>query len=624
MSDTIDGLGISAEKYAQLSDDEQEAMINEYVATLEAEGKSAEEIENELAEVKASLEDIQELYEGYVDDLKDDDDDNSALIAQCEALIEELEEGEDLLDDANSNYLKHNKSYESNESAYISDLVYDGQTYTYDMTGGDVFWSAGDVQLVAYDSATGTIKYKVTNPDNPEEYCYVEIKTKSADNPFNSDQTETEYLEEENIINTRGEVITDVNGDGFMNEKDIEAALEQRYGNTLEDGQTQIYFSSGISAEDIDTMKNTWPTDLLKKCYWGEGNTTSFYDELFVTEETTNLAVIEGYSSASEALSSKSISQYCDNELGDLADEAQAALDALFGYYADPSAADISEIWSDIYASWSTLTDEEKATLIQYLALAVATSSPEKFAELFGPQASTLESMLDYQNSSHPNYTANDKLIVLLLESIGGVGKYGGTPYVWSKVFSPDGSEEGQWKDHEENDTAIENYINIMSQEGQSIPAEAYTAQENNAKVGDLKDDDETATASSYDDSKDEFVAKYDTLIDKPSKGTTENEWEEVVNSVSANLFDSDGNIVSNAAQVLIDACGKSGSLEAEDFDDALSNLIYYLSQTMSEEFLEELFTYEVCQALLNALIDDGGSEAHYQDEAEAFLRSMM
>ncbi len=469
-NDYIESLGMSAEDYAKLSDDEQQAAIDSYVDSLEAEGKSAEEIEEQLSELKADLEAIADMYDEYAEELEDletgdmsdsEKENVEELIETCENIIEEMNEGEERVDDGYDNYVAHNKNYDSNESAYVSDLTYDGQTYVYDMNGGDVYYESGDATLVSYDPSTGTIVLKVTNPDNPEEYCYVEIRTHNTSDPFASgDESDEDYLKEEGVTNDEGEVIQDVNADGFMNQDDIDAALEARDGSTLEDGKTQIYFSSGISSDDLETMKTTWPNDLLKMCYWGD-STKSFYEELYETddEEESNLGVIEGYSDAVSGLTSSSVSSYTDGSLGELQDEAEAALETLFGYLDDPSQ-DLTDVWGEIFEQWAGLSDDEKALLLQYMTVTVALNAKDHFATLFGPMVSTIEEML--HGSTPDDYSVNDKVIILLLETQAGVGKYGGATAVWTTAMSPDGTTDGKWSDNEENVEAIGLYQELI------------------------------------------------------------------------------------------------------------------------------------------------------------------
>lgn len=471
-SDYIDQYGMTGEAYSELTDAEQIAVNDAFIASLKDQGKSDEEIAEALSELKTDLEVIQEIYEDYIDELKDlqsgnlDDDEEvkiDDLIDSCNKIIDEAEEAEEqTIDDSYDTYTEHNKTYGTGEDASITDLTLDGGTYTYEMSGGNVFiktdasyhWTVEES-----NDETGVYKFKVE--DENGNYCYVEFKTNNVESPFGDDATaDADYLVEEGVTNEKGEVISDYNLDGFMNQADMDDALEARDGSTLDDSTTDFYFSTGITSDDLDAMKG-WPEGLLRVSYWGD-STTSFYEELYgKEEEDNNLSIIAGYDDAKAGLSE--VSPYADGPLSDLQDEAELALQTLFGYINDPTAASITDVWADIFDQLSGLSEADQALIIQYLTLTVATNAKDQFATLFGSVVMTLENMLDYESDSHANYTTNDKIVVLLLENLAGGGNYGGASTVWSTVFSADGTKDGEWTNNNENVEAIEQYMEIIS-----------------------------------------------------------------------------------------------------------------------------------------------------------------
>ncbi|MBI4411009.1 MAG: hypothetical protein HY541_00810 [Deltaproteobacteria bacterium] len=506
--------GYSIEEFVGLTPEEQDAILAQEWADL-----SAEELEEAKTEFDENISTYKDDLEDSADELEDIDDDPDAeeLLAEVEAEIESAEETEDNVSEEAADIQEHTRTYTTDEAAYINgdDLEMDGGTYSYEMSGGDVYVE-GDAQwaLVSADTTSGTYTFKVSTD---EGYCYVEVHTNNGVNPF-GEQTDEEYLQEEGVTNESGEVVEDYNADGFMNQDDIDAALEARDGSTLEDSKTQFYYSGGISSGYLETLKTTWPTDLLKISYWGD-STTSFYDELFGDETTSDshVDVIEGYNDSVEGLTSTTVSQYTDGTLDStLQAAAEEALEALYGYIDDPSGDSVAEIWSDIWASWTEagLTDAQKATLIQYLTLTVALNDKTNFGALFGPAIITLETMLDYRSDAHENYTDADKLIVLLLEGqTGAVGNYGGSSAVWTTAFSADGATQGSWKDQDENVTAINNYKAIVAAMGGSLTGAETTALANEKAI--LETEEEAASEGGNVELSDD---DYEKLLDNCNK----------------------------------------------------------------------------------------------------------
>src|SRR3990167_4982864 len=414
--------GYSIEDLAGMSSEELNALLAQEWADLsEEELETAKtELDEEISAYKGELEDAADELEDAIDGIDDD-----AKRADAEELLEEVEEElaqveslEETVGDEYVDIQEHSVDATDGSVVSISELDLDSGTYTYSMSGGST-------------------------------------------NPF-GDKSDEEYLQDEGITNSDGEVIKDYNLDGVMNQADIDAALKDRtalldkqnvfiqtdssqhwtlvssnngtYTFKVEDTSTEpptyayvtfenaadivFYFSNGITETDFETMKTTWPTDLLKNCYWGN-STTSFYDELFENEsgEESNLDVISGYNDSVEGLTSSTVSQYTDGPLDStLQTAAEEALSALYGYIDDPSQS-VSEIWNDLFAAWDSAgyTDAQQALLIQRLTLAVFINDSANFGTLFGPAIVTLETMLDYKSDTHENYNANDKLIVMLL-----------------------------------------------------------------------------------------------------------------------------------------------------------------------------------------------------------------
>ncbi|MBI2340869.1 MAG: hypothetical protein HYU99_10990 [Deltaproteobacteria bacterium] len=607
--------GYSVEDLVSMTTEELDALLQtEWADLSEDELEEAKaELDEEISAYKDELDNAADELEDAVDGIDDDAEraDAEELLAEVEAELEKADSLEDAVDDEYVDIQEHSIDATDGEDVSISDLDLDGGTYTYSMSSGST-------------------------------------------NPFGED-TDEDYLKDEGITNDDGEVISDYNSDGFMNQDDIDAALADRdstldaqnvfiktdssqhwtlvssdngtYTFKVEDTSTDpatyayvtfenaadivFYFSSGITEADLETMKTTWPTDLLKNCYWAD-STDSFYDELFEDEsEESNLDVISGYNDSVEGLTSSTISQYTDGTLSsELQTSAEEALEALYGYIDDPSGDSVAEIWTDLFAAWDSagLSEADQALLIQYLTLTVATNDSANFGTLFGPAIVTLETMLDYDSASHANYNENDKLVVMLLETqTGAVGNYGGSTAFWTTALSADGETQGSWHDQDENITAINNYKAVVAAAGMSLTGYEATALENEEAMqeaeGEAKEEGGTVT---YDSSAAEKMASHVSQAghDFDQAGINENNFTSYLDTLVSevnSLWESGASVeeIQNAISSYIGGLGGK-------FQDDVAATVAYLIHKYANDLYKAVYKGNFLDEMIDVIYNGG------------------
>lgn len=488
----LDFVGYSAQDWVQLSEEEQKAILKEKVQGM-TEDKfydTMDEVSEDANGARLELRDMERRYKQLKRQLRGKLSDAQEL--KLEQMILDL--------DAMQDQIK--KDY----PAMFKELATDEADINRDHSdGNDVNLNAKDLEL---DGRTYHLK----------------MGGKTA-NPFMDDEGVLDGVTSDGT--TSGNVIKDVNGDGEKNHKDIEAAVKEHnmarlgmqnmfiaadkvtlmsadtdsstYVFKLEDSEgnyclvelteaefVNFNFMSGILPEDIDGQVDEseassspfgaaspfssnggygyiemWPTELLERSYWQE-DTYSFHDHMTkdnVSDEE-KLGAIKGYDEAKSGLNK--IAKYTDGKAPQ--PYANEAIDKLFDWASGDSDLTITETWQEIMDDISKLSPEKQALVLQNLVITVAVHAPDQFEKMMGPATSLIESKLKHND----NLSAADKLAVLLLETQGGsAGIYGGEYNIMDYVFAHEvGSEvvDGEWKEHNENVDALENFVKIVSE----------------------------------------------------------------------------------------------------------------------------------------------------------------
>lgn len=570
-SEYIDEYNMTAEEYANLSSDEQQAINEAYVNNLESQGLSDEEIEEKLDELKEELSEIQNTYANALDDLENLETGSMSdserqqydkLMATLESIIDELKSADDDIDASLKNYEKLHQDYSDGADISISDAgALDGSTTEY-ITGGGGANPFGDT--ANYTKQGNYANSSIKNVVSEEEYL---------------------YLLNNNIIDESGVVIADQDGVEGLNYNDIKTALQNKttetvtnsqkvFINTSDDehwtlvsadestgtyvfkvededgnycykkfiGATDVIFcfSSGINSSDIGTLKG-WPTSLLKHCIWGDGTSEdgagikTFYDELYpsTASDSAVLGAIDGYSDVYNGYSEAVTTLGNTPSNPSLEALYQQAIDLLYSMLDDPTQ-DINDIWSQINALCTGLNRQDKATLIKAIVLGISKSDPTHLATFIpAGMVTTLETYIrDAANSANVSggLDEQDKLVVMILESQCGAGLYG--PDIWAH-FSPDGTKEGDWKNHEENSSALTEFNKLFAGNASAITA---ATNESSLSSGNTGVGYKSSEADALQNNISGYVKKYaaNELLDMD--GTTEVEATTALNEIVGDI----------------------------------------------------------------------------------------
>lgn len=496
---------VSASEWDAMTQEEQEAVIESRFDGL---------VPSQIGEIRdtilRTLEQYKEVIKEYRDDLRIEARGRRGAeehAAEAQELLREIDDLKLTLTD-----------FEGDIQLVAADEITQFQTHHRDHSGDDEF-------AVSQYEMGGP-------GDDPEENTYTftlrprGILLEGETGP----RSDEEYLREEEIVDEKGEVINDINLDGIYNHSDIEEALRQKndplmrqkvffllkpdHTLTLErynpeagevvfkvtdpegnfayfefenlSPETVFSFSSGVTEADF----RSWPEPFLKQSRLtqpdGSPSEKTVYDILFPTEipEEDRLRVIPGYRESLEQLSRIALGLDVLDPFSDISlnvsgpsepsrmlPAAEKILRTLFGFLdqGDPSLEGLRDLWRKIEEDLRSFSEQDRSKILQAVVLALAKVDPELFARLCGPVVSLLEGVLEKETidgSTEPS--AGAKLVILLLETKAGAGKYGGEA-IWQQLF-PDPAlgtpETGTWQGESSRASSLEairNYETIVT-----------------------------------------------------------------------------------------------------------------------------------------------------------------
>lgn len=520
---------------------QDKAKSAEFLKEIESEIKAAKE---KLQLAKKELREIERegnsgfgnrkdpAVEGEMDDLNELLD--ALTMVKSEARAVSTQVGQEIA--------KHNFDLKTGEDVNLSPLDLDGETYTYELGGGALSASAE-----------------------------TEAKVKK-------------------VVNDKGEVIQDANGDGALNYADVEHASQAdplkgqkifinttnqswslasanpatgEYTFKVTEGENHSFvkftgakevsfFFNNLNMPGEESLKG-WPTALLEKSFRGE-DPVSLQEQIFPSakQSTERLKAIPGYQNAireegfNATASQFGIKSVDYNLFKKAVDEIYAAKD-------DPTKSR-EEILSKIVGMGGK-------DLIHALILGIGANSDDKaqanLAELFGPSIIGIENAL----GDPKNYSANDKLTVMLLETqADAAGKFGGKEFF--EVALASGSSKpyipGLIVD-KENPAEVQSWIDAVKK-----------YEEATAVMGLSPSGDEKATIeklSSFLPTPPAEIKK--SMMDRlkqikihpqGTESVDSEEWQDFIDLLSKNLFKADGSIRDDAWPVILNAMNGEGS----------------------------------------------------------------
>lgn len=313
------------------------------------------------------------------------------------------------------------------------------------------------------------------------------------------------------IFGSQGEIITDVNGDGKITLADYDTKLSQEsLKNTkiiCRQGKYRLknYDSATDTATFVVMTENGWnfviienvsradlvfdqmedgdlesishyPEHLLRNMYAGDDQ-KSLFQRLVLDKLTPEEKIkwIKGYKELTDQVTFDWLyDNFKDSGMIKLApEEYKEKLDDifkdLFAFYDNPQGQTVQGVWGHIQQKLSGLSPTDQSNLMHFVVVGIFTYAQDKAAQLLGPVISSIEGILS------KTLTHADKALILLLEYQLDGGSYGGAISVWSKVFSFNGEEAGEWEDHDHNIKALNYLANILPTLGLPIPLEIQT-----------------------------------------------------------------------------------------------------------------------------------------------------
>jgi hypothetical protein len=584
--------------------------------------------------------------------------------ARIEEILDELEELEatlkDMEDDVEEgihDFETHNITVDEQSFQITLDDL-DGETTTYTFTGStidpfdenanpassnDPFGTETGSDETSSDSAVIQDGVVVSDENGDKFYTMADVEyAAKADRDAALDK-QTVFLKGDSDL-----TITLMSIDGDKKTLKVTDADGNHKFIVLE-GNINIVFGTGIHSNDLDYIKDTWPPDLLKSCFW-QGNDKSFYERMFEEEVTgtDRLKVIPGYEDTKLGLGSIPNNSTDGSLSATLMSRAIEAINLLFGMIDEGTLDNSDEVWDEILEG---LSSSQKALLIQHLIQTVAINSPQHFEHFFGPVLNELEQILSaHKQAGSDDPTVGSKVALLMLYTQTSMYEVTGPEEQLKDLFGysiglEDDDEEdkehveGAWKDDVTNLQALEIFEDILTQNSKLNtfdvnPYKKYadsfiyeTHEEHfNGNLEAMKNYDGISYDGKYDGS-------YEKLDDGMGTSTKPGElyWAEFLDYLSHNLFDENGNIVDNALRVIKDACYVHSTKYFRD--EFMANLIVVLNDVMPEEFKNELFPmiadgffdwfdHEDYYTIYDVWIPGGkeGRNANKMDEAKEIL----
>lgn len=318
--------------------------------------------------------------------------------------------------------------------------------------------------------------------------------------------------DQQEVFGSQGEVITDVNGDGKITLADYDTKLSQdslknkkiifhkgkahlkSYDPATDIATFVVMTEKGWNFVIIENVSRTdlvfdqmedgdlesvshYPEHLLKNMYAGDDQ-KSLFQRLVLDTLTPDEKIkwIKGYKELTDQVTFDWLyDNFKDSGMIKLTPaEYKETLDGifkdLFVFYDNPQGQTVQEVWGHIQQKLSGLSPTDQSNLMHFVVVGIFTYAPDKAAQLLGPVISSIEGILS------KTLTHVDKALILLLEYQLNGGSYGGAISVWSKVFSFNGEEAGEWEDHDHNIKALNYLANILPTLGLPIPMEIQTA----------------------------------------------------------------------------------------------------------------------------------------------------
>lgn len=643
---TIEELGdIDVEELAQLDEAALKALLYKYEP---GDKDSPDHLKKAKKQITQAASSYQEVRQALAHSLKKETNTQKiakgkALIKELDGLLKNLKHTLTELKEVATDKVKHTIDGSDGKSFTISEasLKLDGGTYTYTLGG-----SAGDglsteainplKDVTSDGTINGTVKKDVNNDHLLNKADIDEALSKAK----------TDLKQKQNVMIKTGHwtlASADTENDTYT------FKVEGKDGNycfvTFNNASDSIFaFNSGITNADLEHIKDSWPTDLLKQSY-GKDYSLSLYERAVnggkkETDKINPLTVIDGYS---EAHNISAFDAYTDGPLsGDLKVKAEAAIDKLFGAYAE--GGKVSEkaqsLWGDIISKdWAGVSDADKRNLIEHVVAAIAVSNKDLMGMLVGPVIPQLEGILA-PSGSEPSTKA--KAIVLILETQcmdekGPLpGTWGGASGLWTKLFAQEAKdstpdkpkyETGDWKNHADNQAAIEAYKTLVakmgglltSHEKDALDIEAEAQKATDPKVNPLDH------SPKYKSAKAEYQALYATAKANANEYdstnyTDESEWLLYYSTLEGLLFKGDGSFVDDPASAIISAANADGTdLEDSDFDNLLGDIVRFLDKHASQEMKNYLFP-KIAWKITTELQNNGDIKGNYQDSVIATL----
>jgi hypothetical protein len=524
-------LGIDVEDLTNYSSEELEALVEQKLEGMSP-SESADFLEALHAEAEVKRNDFDELLDGtedVLDDAEDADDAESAakaegLMEDLNAVIATLDNLEEAADDALQYYEFTNVSTSEDYNV------------TYDSSELDTIKEGDTIHIEATGGSDSGIFSNGTTDDSGE----VIAGTQQVDT--NADGTLDTVVD----ANQDGVADGDFNGDGFINSADLQVGLEStnpaetgqnifidiNAGDTIAwppaynaetdtvslvvttaDGKTftievagdaNLIFTgsnyiAGLSGGDFSYLDSADP-ELLKRCYDGTGDSTSFYDHIHPDEVTSDerRTAIPGYNESIAGISAtlSTVEGYLATSTADkdslalaLPADAEAALTEMLNALYDTDliagtstdTLSVEDSWAAIMAVLAAYPPEQQAALMSAFVMNLAANDPTNFKNLLASKITSIEAIVgyaDYDASEDTNFGSFEKFIITLMEmQSGGVGSYGGTAMMTNGLaYSLADGTEGAWKNQPENTQALNWYNSFLSTMGTSADAAALDA----------------------------------------------------------------------------------------------------------------------------------------------------
>lgn len=574
---------LNVDQWAEMSDDEQQTFLDQLASLKE---KSPEELKDALDQFMEQAGDVDTELRDQKKELKKvlrDYDMDADQKAEAHDIMGELDDLIAALKD-----MKKDVKNEVNDRGVWS-------------AAHDQKFNPGD-EIVVQNLTLGA-------PDADIElntYTY-DAGNQSTDVLADSQMTDNEFLLDAGVINAKGEVIKDANGDLKFNEDDKIFALRQRddqkmtiYVNPaadqrivglpayspgsgeftfkLEDTQGNFAFLNFKNSGDAifrfgsgltQDVAATFPDDFLKRCYIAA--TTKTYYQAIHGESDDRLKVIKGYSAAVSDLPADS--------------DVRKALDLLFGYLDDPNV-EIGDVWTQI-EDQIVGDATQKKVILENLIFRVAEKTPEHFSEFFGPVIARLETILEAGDSE--NLSVQSKTVIMLLETKcdGSAGNYSD---IWNRQFIDiTGKLPAHAWEGAETVQALQDYRAIASQMGDGIIGRDFT---------DVLD--RVQNPDNYIDADGDLVMKAEDANDNDA----------TIGKVTSGDSNANGTPDVNEPDLAVPGVDASGSTPKEQFQAVLNQFKsdQIPEDDLSSDQLNSLAWDAFIEALGSKLFNDDGS----------------